>query len=107
MGKVDDQRAMREARYAARQRPARQPGASPVAAGEGATPPAPRRVAKKVSALKVVREGDVAALTTGAEPAAADDAAAPELCGHRSIGNKSCTREKDHQATGTKNHRYS
>ena len=41
--------------------------------------------------------------TLGSAPA---PATSDELCGHRSIGNKSCSREKGHQANGTKNHRY-
>jgi hypothetical protein len=29
-----------------------------------------------------------------------------ELCGHRNMGGRSCTRELDHVKQGTKNHRY-
>jgi hypothetical protein len=76
MGKVDDLRALREARFAANQK---------------AQPPAER--AKK--AQRALAKATSAPAPTG------------ELCGHRSIGNKTCTREKDHQATGTKSHRYS
>ena len=75
MGKVDDLRALREARYAATRKPA-----SPES--------------KSAKARKALQEAE--------SPAVIE-----ELCGHRSISNKSCTREKDHQATGTKNHRYS
>ncbi len=89
MGKVDDQRAMREAKYASRQRSA---------AGLAATPPkaATARPRPTVSS----QAADSPAVT------APVSAATDELCGHRSIGNKSCTREKGHQANGTKNHRY-
>lgn len=75
MGKVDDMRAMREARYAART--------------AAATP-----AAKAVKARKVLENAETPAPTG-------------ELCGHQSISKKRCTREKDHQLTGTKNHRYS
>lgn len=75
MGKVDDMRALREARFAAQSKPV--------------TPA--KKAAKAAAALSAV----VSPAPTG------------ELCGHRSISNKSCTREKDHQASGTKNHRYS
>lgn len=75
MGKVDDLRALREARYAASQKVS--------SAAERATK-AQRALAK----------------------ALAPPAPTGELCGHRSVSGKSCTREKDHQATGTKSHRY-
>jgi hypothetical protein len=83
---------MRAARYAERSKPA-----APVQ-------PAPRRKSPAQRAEVVVPFPGAA---VPAEPVEAPVAAADELCGHRSIGNKSCTREKDHQATGTKNHRYS
>lgn len=77
MGKVDDMRAMREAKYAANSKVA------------------PATKASKAKAALEEAEAPRRALPSG------------ELCGHRSISNKACTREKDHQATGTKNHRYS
>lgn len=90
MGKVDDQRAMREAKYAARQRGAG--GSAPAAPAKAAVArPTPTAAAPVPSTLTVAAPA----------PSASD-----ELCGHRSIGNKSCTREKGHQAGGTKNHRY-
>jgi hypothetical protein len=88
MSKVDAQRAMREARYAALQAqtpPARRPAppreqptaeAPPVEAPPTANPPAQHR--------------------RGADTAT-------RLCGHRSIGNKSCQREAGHSE---KAHRY-
>jgi hypothetical protein len=88
MSKVDAQRAMREARYAglqaqtpAARRPApprEQPAAEapPVEAPPKANPPAQRR-----------RTADTAT----------------RLCGHHSIGNKSCQREAGHPE---KTHRY-
>ncbi len=47
--------------------------------------------------------------TPVAAPDATDTAgtgAADALCGHTSISGRSCTRERDHQKAGTKNHRY-
>jgi hypothetical protein len=80
MSKMDNLRAMREARYAEAQKraaaaPARPAVKAPVA------PPAPAR--------KATVEADVAT----------DD-----LCGHRNISGRTCTREKGHAA---KTHRYS
>ena len=77
MGKVDDMRALREARYDAMQR-----AKSPATAES-----------KSVKARKALQ-------------AATTPAATGELCGHRSISNKTCIREAGHQAAGTKNHRY-
>jgi hypothetical protein len=80
MSKLDDMRAMREARYEA----SRPRAATPTAAPE--TPAhAPIR----------------------AERAAAVPAPAPaeaELCGHRAISGRTCTRDKGHAA---RSHRYS
>ncbi|MDT0188088.1 hypothetical protein Q9S36_48660 [Microbacterium sp. ARD31] len=80
MSKMDNLRAMREARYAEAQKraaaaPARPAVKAPVA------PPAPAR--------KATVEADLAT----------DD-----LCGHRNISGRTCTREKGHAA---KTHRYS
>ena len=70
MGKVEDQRALREANYAART------GGKPVARKAPPTVPAKGGiVAKKPDAL----------------------------CGHRSVGGKTCIRAKDHDE---KSHRY-
>jgi len=92
MGKVDDQRAMREAKYASRQRSA--------AGSVPATPP--RAAAARTRPTSPAHATDAPAMTAPAPAPEASD----ELCGHRSIGNKSCSREKGHQANGTKNHRY-
>lgn len=82
---MDDLRAMREARYAAAtaraaQRPAARRPAPPVAPPEEA---APKRTAK----------------ATQKAPAASE-----ELCGHRNMSGRTCTREAGHAA---KSHRYS
>lgn len=85
MSKMDNLRAMREARYAeAQKRAAATPAKS--AARPHVAPPAP-------------------ASPRTAEPAA--EAAAPatdDLCGHRNMSGRTCTRERGH---AQKSHRYS
>jgi len=79
MSKMDDLRAMREARYAAQSE--RQPKpvtAKPVAAPRAATEPT----------------------STPGEPFPDES----RLCGHRAISGRTCTREHGHAA---KSHRYS
>ena len=78
MGKVEDMRRLREQRAAAVRAPAAAPARSTQA------PPPARTAAAPV-------------------PDASPDEG---LCGHTSISGRSCTREKDHQKAGTKNHRY-
>jgi hypothetical protein len=80
MSKMDDLRAMREARY--EQMTAR--ASKPVAA--------PRK--EEAPALKPV---EVAPASTTTEPAG------ESLCGHRAISGRTCTREQGHAA---KSHRY-
>ncbi len=83
MSKMDNLRAMREARY----EQARARGAS------GATT-APRS-----------RPAALAPVTTAGTPDEPTDAEAGEaLCGHRNMGGRTCTREAGHAA---KSHRYS
>lgn len=77
MSKLDAVRAMREARYAETQARAGAPAGRPAKA-------APRKAAPPVAPV---------------EEAGADD-----LCGHRNIGGRTCTRERGHAA---KTHRYS
>ncbi|ROR91564.1 hypothetical protein [Nocardioides aurantiacus] len=91
MSKMDNLRAMREARYeqnAARAgtRPAARRATPPVAPPEAAAPRA-SRAAKAASAAQPPAEG-----------------AAEELCGHRNMSGRTCTREAGHAA---KSHRYS
>ena len=81
MSKMDDLRAMREARY--EQMSAR--AGKPVAARRPAKLPAPEPVE--------------------AEPVAAStELPGASLCGHRAISGRTCTREQGHAA---KSHRYS
>lgn len=79
MSKMDDLRAMREARYdQAMARAATRPQAPPKLVGPAA-PEAPE---------------------APAAPADPDE----QLCGHRAISGRTCTRERGHTA---KSHRYS
>lgn len=84
MSKMDNLRAMREAKYADAQKRA---GAAP--ARSAAKPP----VAPATSTKR-------AAPATSAAAAAETE----ELCGHRNMSGRTCTRERGHSA---KSHRYS
>ncbi|WP_210649487.1 hypothetical protein [Nocardioides sp. SYSU D00065] len=86
MSKMDNLRAMREARYAEAQKRA---GAKPAASRAPVAPAAPTRTA-------------VGSSRTAQVPAT--DAAAEALCGHRNMSGRTCTRESGHAA---KTHRYS
>ena len=79
MSKMDNLRAMREARYEAAQKLAKGAPAKPAA--------------------------KPAAKTAASAPTAdAPEAAAEALCGHRNMSGRTCTREHGHSA---KSHRYS
>jgi hypothetical protein len=82
MSKMDNLRAMREAKYAAAQKRT---------AGAPARPKAPVAPPTPTAARRAV-----------AEPDAPDVAEA--LCGHRNMSGRTCTREAGHAA---KSHRYS
>jgi hypothetical protein len=88
MSKMDNLRAMREARYEEAQKRA---------AGAGtATPSTTRSVRRPVAqSPKAPQESEA--------PVEAD-AAVEALCGHRNMGGRTCTREAGHAA---KSHRYS
>jgi hypothetical protein len=89
MGKLDAQRAMREAKYA-RNRASGPSRREAAAVGETSiTPPARTPSTKPAQAAK-----------------AAPTAAAPEgeRCGHKSLNGRACTREAAHSE---KSHRYS
>jgi hypothetical protein len=85
MSKMDNLRAMREARYEESQARARA-SAGPAVPKPQAPPPAP------APRLSVVQDSP----TELPEPEAA-------LCGHRAISGRTCTREAGHTA---KSHRY-
>ncbi len=91
MSKMDNLRAMREAKYAAAQKRSASAPARPAA-----RPP----VAPPVAAEKAEPEPEPAAeIVFGT-----DSAASEELCGHRNMSGRTCTRERAHAA---KSHRYS
>ncbi len=105
MSKMDDLRAMREARYAANQAraaktsPAGKSPAKGAAKSTAARPPIAPATPAKTTAKTAAK--------TAAKAKAVEETAAPateELCGHRNMGGRSCTREKNHSA---KSHRYS
>ncbi len=79
MSKMDNLRAMREARFER---------ATARAQGVAATRPTPLRVAPTAPTTEFV-----------AEPFSGE-----ELCGHRNMSGRTCTRERGHEA---KSHRYS
>ncbi len=92
MSKMDNLRAMREAKYAESQKRA---AAAPARSG-GRPPVAP-------SAPSAKREAEPAA--AGPDAASTDDEGqTEELCGHRNMSGRTCTRERGHTA---KSHRYS
>ena len=82
MSKMDNLRAMREAKYAESQKRA---GSAPARPKAPVAPPAPAR-------------------TAGDPPAEAVASTDEELCGHRNMSGRTCTRERGHAA---KSHRYS
>ena len=91
MSKMDNLRAMREAKYADAQKRAAVAPAKPAAARAPVAPAAqaPAKVA-----------GDP--LSNAAADAEVTDT--EELCGHRNMSGRTCTRERGHSA---KSHRYS
>ena len=83
MSKMDNLRAMREARYEQAKTQAREAGIKPAYA---------------------TRSTPVAAAAQPVEDAAAEVARDEGLCGHRNMSGRTCTREQGHAA---KSHRYS
>jgi hypothetical protein len=84
MSKMDGLRAMREAKYAAN---ARRTATGGTSATRKAAPVAPPATAAKPSGRTAPAE-----------------AADTDLCGHRNMSGRTCTRERGHAA---KSHRYS
>ena len=90
MSKVDAQRAMREARYARvnasgpTRREAAAAAGSPPSAPAASPAPKPARAAKAAPAAAAAPQG--------------------ELCGHKSMNGRACTRKAGHTE---KSHRYS
>lgn len=81
MSKMDNLRAMREARYAEAQKRTASAPVRPTAAKAPVAPAAPKQAEVR-----------------------ADEAATDDLCGHRNMSGRTCTREKGHEQ---KSHRYS
>ncbi len=97
MSKLDAVRALREKRYEKTMAQARGgPGAMPTARPRVAPPTPAARPALR--AVLDVADGAEAIAVTG------ETDAADELCGHRNMGGRTCTRERGHSA---KSHRYS
>jgi hypothetical protein len=109
MSKVEAQRAMREARFAAyraSRAAADTPTPIPPAKAAVSTPaPSPAVPATDSDAGALVAAADDLADPAGPEPLppSADPSGEPELCGHRNIGNRSCRRPAGHAEA---NHRY-
>jgi hypothetical protein len=96
MSKIDAQRAMWKQRYERRQ-------AAAAAQPTSAAPPPP--VAPPASLSPSPRTSVTEAAVPVAEPTGAEmKEPAEELCGHRNMGGRTCTRERGHVA---KSHRYS
>ncbi len=89
MSKMDNLRAMREARYEAAQKLAK---ATPATSARTPTAKAAAKDAATTSPSKTKAKVD--------EPEAIGEA----LCGHRNMSGRTCTREQGHAA---KSHRYS
>ncbi len=93
MSKMDNLRAMREARHAEAQK-----RTAAAKATSGARPPvAPASPAAKQKAEPVAVPDDGPVPTSG-------EGGTEELCGHRNMSGRTCTRERGHAA---KSHRYS
>ena len=95
MSKMDNLRAMREARY--EQAAARSPKA---AAQQTATPATTSATTTPKTATRIATPTPPAPTPTGSAPTVEPEAA---LCGHRAISGRTCTREAGHAA---KSHRY-
>ena len=109
MSKVDAQRAMREARYAAiqasgppRSAAARQPAPSALPrprSSTAATETAPTETVPTEAGSATPTARSRATRAAHTDP----DGTGEALCGHRNMGNKSCQRPAGHPE---KNHRY-
>ncbi len=96
MSKMDDLRAMREAKYAR----AQERGA-PRTAGPSTT--AAKRAPRRAAAPTPAATESAAETSTETATETATETS-EELCGHRNMGGRTCTRERGHTA---KSHRYS
>ncbi len=99
MSKIDDMRALREARQAERTKPGAAPSYRQPAIRFGA--PGETPAARATAARPASRSARDKAPVAPVAPAAGT---AEELCGHRNMSGRTCTREQGHSA---KSHRYS
>ena len=98
MSKMDNLRAMREARYA--EAHARSAKAAPQQAATPTPTPTPRATTTTATQVaKAAPTPDAPTATTSGTPAEPEAA----LCGHRAISGRTCTRAAGHAA---KSHRY-
>ncbi|MBM9458883.1 hypothetical protein JK386_03140 [Nocardioides sp. zg-536] len=102
MSKMDGLRAMREAKYAQAQARARAAGPATTRPKAASTDPdaAPAKPARKRAPAKPKQTSAEASPSTEAST----EAGTEELCGHRNMSGRTCTRERGHAA---KSHRYS
>lgn len=100
MSKMDGLRAMREARYDAAEKRGAAAASARTAPTEkpAAKTPAKKKPAPAPSADETL-EGTAVAVDADASTVVDSD----DLCGHRAISGRTCTREKGHAA---KSHRY-
>ena len=91
MSKVDAQRAMREAKYARNSASGLTRREAAAAAGDQPASPAPSAATAPVKKAPAKAAPAAAAATEG------------ELCGHKSMNGRACTRPAGH---AEKNHRY-
>jgi hypothetical protein len=96
MSKLDAQRAMREAKYAAER--ASGPTRREAAAQSGVPAQTNAR-----STPRSTHRADTRPSRPAAAPAPTPDEPATERCGHRSMNGRSCTRDAGHSETS---HRY-
>lgn len=97
MSKMDNLRAMREARYAEAQK----------RAGAATAKPSPRPPVSPSSAPAKPEPRLAVVPDQGGVPTSVEqdvEADTEELCGHRNMSGRTCTREQGHSA---KSHRYS
>lgn len=101
MSKMDGLRAMREARYEAAEKRGAAAATARTAPAAPATAPAKKKAPKAAPAATDDATLEGTAVAVDAAPAAVADS--DDLCGHRAISGRTCTREKGHAA---KSHRY-
>jgi hypothetical protein len=91
MSKMDNLRAMREAKYAANAKRTASTRATAPRTAAPVAPVAPPAAAKSASPGPATTSDSL-------------EASSDELCGHRNMSGRTCTRERGHAA---KSHRYS